>query len=196
MNKLITELSRDEFKMYSFKNGCELVGEFYRLNQNKLGEFPMIQGKTTPARLCGTYEYKKKRITINISNCAGIAKSPRQWSWMGYKVNTTPQGVLAHEMGHHTDFAFGMVSHKMPVELLKKKVSGYEPNREEAFAETMKLFIINPDFLKQALPLRYKFLVDYLGLIPTEMGSYQEVLSYYNAPDRFFAAAANLIKSK
>lgn len=191
---LIQEMTNVDFKSYSYLSGLNLVKNFYNLNKDKLEKFPKVIGETKyNSSSCGLYYPKSKKIVVYLPSCAGIARTKRQWSWMGYKVNRTPQGVVAHEFGHYVDDILGWPSHKLSKEFRLKKVSGYEPNKEESFAESMKLFITNPDFLKRAFPLRYDFLTKKLGLKPLDIGSYDQVLELYNAPERFIKAATNVI---
>lgn len=45
------------------------------------------------------------------------------------------------------------------------RITSYEPNHYERFAETIKLFMLNPDLLKQYNPKRYNEITS-LGIIP------------------------------
>jgi len=66
-------------------------------------------------------------------------------------------------------------------------VSSYEPNPSEAFAEAMKLFILNPDLLRAGRPLRYRFVTEVLSFRPVHDLSWREVLRH--AHPKFFTAA-------
>lgn len=72
-----------------------------------------------------------------------------------------------------------------------KRVSGYEPNHLEKLAETMRLFILNPDLLRLASPSRYTFLL-LSGLRPVINKPWDKVLE--NANERIINAALSWIK--
>ena len=125
-----------------------------------------------PATLVGrgTGLYYSGKVFVNLPRTAVAVTRPayRSWSWPGWKVDRTPAGVVAHEVGHHVEavlrrrkvltkddgaaWRLGLSNHK-------KRVSGYEPVPDEAWAETMRLFILNPDLLRLAIPWRWFFLL-------------------------------------
>ena len=103
------------------------------------------------------------------------------------KSDLSPLGVFAHEMGHHVWFAIRRKyrmsprSKKLPPVLLlewhilhanKKKggITSYARSHpEEDFAETHRLFVLNPRLLKQLCPDRYKMMCKcYIELIGTD----------------------------
>lgn len=119
----------------------------------------------------GTGLYYDGRVFVNVPRTAAPVQHPvmRQWSWPGWKTDRTAIGVVAHETGHYVERElqrkFLLTPKKDGVgfrEILaksKRTVSGYEPVPSEAWAETMRLFILNPDLLRLAIPERYDFVL-------------------------------------
>lgn len=117
----------------------------------------------------GTGLYSRGYVFVNVSVTALPVQRPsmRNWSWPGWKTDRTAVGVVAHEVGHY--LAEEVSRGRSNVELRErravwldcirgKKVSGYEPVPGEAAAETLRLFILNPDLLRLAIPKRYNFM--------------------------------------
>jgi hypothetical protein len=135
--------------------------------------------------------YRSGVVSINLPVCRPATRTPGYaWSFPGYKADTTPTGVVAHEVGHHVDAV-------MRVGELRgwdreTRVSSYEPNRDEAFAEAFKLFVTNPDLLRVGRPRRWELLIG-LGLDPGDLTPWDEVLTDRGAHPRFVAAARNWI---
>lgn len=118
----------------------------------------------------------------------------RVWSYPGHKSDRTAAGVLAHETGHHVSHIKKIGLTKEWAKLLeskagKKPITSYEPTREEACAETLRLFILNPDLLRQGRRARYDYLHDVCGLRPFVADTWMGVLS--NAPMFIKVAAKN-----
>lgn len=110
-------------------------------------------------------------VYVNVRKTSKPVKKPGfRWSFTGYKADLTVYGVTAHETGHHVhvklrrsrvnDLIYSLQVDKEP------PVSSYEPNMSELFAEAMKLFILNPDLLRQGRPRRYALFTRTLGLKP------------------------------
>lgn len=130
-----------------------------------------------PTQGTGTGLYSRGYVFVNVPQTAHPVQQPamRNWSWPGWKTDRTAIGVVAHEVGHYVT---EIISKRFtPAEqamqrfawsqcIKGKKVSGYEPVPAEAGAETLRLFILNPDLLRRAIPARYNFICD-LGLEPT-----------------------------
>lgn len=156
-----------------------------------------------PLQGTGTGLYKDGYVFVNVPVTAEPVYTPRMrsWSWPGWKTDRTAMGVVAHEVGHHIATVFtrqGRLKQREHGDVwfsllkeCKKKVSGYEPVPEEAWAESMRLFILNPDLLRQAIPQRYSFITDKVGLnaLPRLLSKgYLEVLNnaaYTPAAQRF-----------
>lgn len=107
--------------------------------------------------VCGYY--RSGVITISVDACAAVGRAGRQWSYPGYSVDRTPYGVLAHELGHHTDRAHGTRpgewSSRLRNETGELALTGYAPNANEWFAEMFRLFVTNPSLLAALRPLTY-----------------------------------------
>jgi hypothetical protein len=139
---------------------------------------------------------KKSRVPVKVPGFA--------WSFTGYKSDLTLPGVLAHEMGHHVHFrlenrhpAAAVFSRQLQVYIktvvdAEPPVSGYEPNLHEAFAEMMRLFILNPMLLKEGRPKRYTLLADVLNLKPLHQVPWRDVL--HHAHPKIIKAAEGWIK--
>lgn len=116
--------------------------------------------------------YRVPKITIFPSLCT---KPGTGYSWPGHISDRTVLGVYAHELGHHAHFTrpdFEQIRADFP---RKHSITGYEPNVDESFAETFRLFVLNPDLLKNGRSTRYEYMLK-LGFIPSETRDYREVL--------------------
>ena len=120
-------------------------------------------------------------IFVNVAKATSPARvRGRVWSYPGYKIDRTCAGILAHEFGHHAAGNTKMNANdwrKVVAETLP--VSGYEPTANEAWAESMRVFILNPDLLRQGRRLRYEYITQHFG--PLHDATWQEVLK--NAPE-------------
>lgn len=141
----------------------------------------------------GLYIWGKDNIYVNIRRAKTPIRTPGfSWSYTGYKADLTIAGVLAHECGHYIDDYFNRASKKIKPFIGKEtNVSSYEPNAEEKFAESMKLFILNPDLLKTGRPMRYKFLTEVVNLKPEISDPWEIVLQ--NAHPKLISAAKTWI---
>jgi len=153
-----------------FEQGMIVCDEFLSKNNIKP---PIIIAKNfdNNVKEKGCYYYHDKIIHVNFSKCRLPVKTPGySWTYPGYKADLTPMGVLAHEMGHHIDNLNNLYK------LMPKtpKVSGYEPNDKEIVAETLRLFILNPDLLRIISFNRYKFLNE--RFVPVITQTWEEVL--------------------
>ena len=138
------------------KTANELIIDFCNLNNIKLPTITI----NNDIKYYGYYNNKK--ITLNLKKSSLPTKTPGyKWSFPGYKSDLTIIGILAHEFGHYVDyniltpkdiFLFNDIRRK------EKNVTSYEPNVHESIAESVKLFITNPELLKYGRPLRYDFL--------------------------------------
>lgn len=128
---------------------------------------------------CGVCIYprvptKRPIIVVSSKDCAKPSTGyAMKWSFPGYVTDRTPVGVLAHEIGHHCDLLLGFPSSQIP---LANKISSYEPNSRESWAETMRLFILNPKLLELFSPERYRYIRDTVGLKPsTRLGAIERL---------------------
>lgn len=120
-------------------------------------------------RLRSTGLYTTNLVQVNVRETAWLVNNPtvRRQSRPGWKTDRTATGVVLHELGHHIWFchadeeqwaAWRAVIRSGVRWAYKERVSGYEPCVEEAFAETFRLWALNPTLLKAACPARYKAL--------------------------------------
>lgn len=168
-------------------DGEELIREFCTLNQLKI---PKIVYQKLDSKGC--YFWGRNTLYIDPNNCRHPTKTPGfSWSYPGYTADMTIIGVIAHEFGHYYEDNY--LRHNQIKSLPKnKKVSSYEPNLSERLAETMRLFITNPDLLKQLNPKRYKVLADKWNLKPLHNQTWKEVLKF--AHIKYHNAIKNKIK--
>lgn len=110
---------------------------------------------------CGFYEPKDGSLHIDLKRTGRLGFGGMAWSWPGYKIDRTPFGVIVHEFGHHCDYTFspGGWTFARSAELRalkrgfpKEKVSGYEPNLGEVFAESFRVYATNPALLRAGAP--------------------------------------------
>jgi hypothetical protein len=166
--------------------GVQILDQFCALNAIQM---PKIKSTNSKSHY-GYYKWKSSTIWINVKKCRTPVKTPGfTWSYTGYKSDLTAAGVLAHEAGHYVDDILGRPSKKISKFVRgEAAVTSYEPDSCEAFAESMKLFILNPDLLKIGRPKRYEFLIS-LGLQPLILDSWEVVLAC--AHPKLIAAAKN-----
>lgn len=155
-------------------------------------------------RRTGLYGYGHIFVNVPVTALPVARPSMRSWSWPGYKVDRTAVGVVAHEAGHYVEHKLQELGRLDPkthgerwrqlIELTKKTVSGYEPVPSEAWAESMRLFILNPALLKEGSPARYGFIYEVVGLRPLPRllrKGWRRVLAnenYFAAAERWVAA--------
>lgn len=134
--------------------------------------------------------YRDGHVYVNLGKTVRATRTPGYaWSFPGYKADLTPAGVVAHETGHHVD---ALTNHKPLVGWgAEARVTSYEPDRAESFAEAFKLFVTNPDLLRVGRPVRWRHLTEVLGLDPGPLVPWDQVLAARGAHARFLVAAKN-----
>ena len=137
--------------------------------------------------------YTNNKIYVQVSTATTPAKSRcRNWSYPGYKVDRTASGIVAHELGHHCQFAKRLNNSDWArIVRQTQPVTGYEPNNDESWAESFRIFVWNPQLLKLARPIRYEFISHYFK--PLHNLRWQEVL--VNAPDFIKEYAAKFVNA-
>ena len=195
---VVDPVTCDKYEL--FLQAVELVKEF--LSINSLQEPNKIEFEArTPfmKRNYGVYYYKTMNLFVNVERSSRPVIEPiRRWSYTGYKADLTSAGILAHECGHHVHNLLIRSGTEKDVFILAKYakeneagVSSYEPDPSELIAESMKLFILNPDLLKQGRKIRWRMLTEYIGLKPAHDLKWREVLK--NAHPKLIRAAENWI---
>lgn len=135
----------------------------------------------------GVYDRNgKKMIEVKLLTNRPATKNPGfSWSFPGWKADLTPIGVVTHEAGHHVYDTIGRPT--LTGWSKEPRVSTYEPNSNERFAEAVKLFMTNPDLLRVGRPTRYEFLSRYLT--PVVEGGWWDILRTRGAHDKYEHAA-------
>lgn len=154
-----------------FQDGLKLVLDILDLNRIPV---PFI-GKRT---LNSAGLYNRGKCYVDVESCAKI--NPK-FSYPNFSTNKTPQGVICHEIGHYLTDAC-----RIKVAELKKikepPITGYAPNIYEKLAEFLRVFITNPELLREARPKSYGFICKYIK--PLDRGSALECLGEYGeVPD-------------
>ena len=189
--------------------GCETVRQFCSKNNLPFPEFFIAKNSSEwDVNSCGYYRTgrhagRPDRICIAPFLCAPeVPKGARQWSYPGYVVDRTVYGVIAHELGHHVDCVrseelglpvgkyCGGWSEQLMEATGEEPITTYAPNHAEWFAEIFRLFVTNPDLLKQLRPKIYGELESVYK--PIEPRGWEEVL--FDAPEKVVKAAAEKIK--
>ena len=176
-----SKMTKDELAERSVKH----IQNFLQMNNLPVPEFVMSEYPDAKNKFqkTGHYSRKEGKVYLNAANTRNPVMKPggMQWSYPGYKVDKTPLGVLAHEIGHHIDHTMKFDENAFPYK--GEKVTGYEPTVHEAIAESLRLFMLNPDLLHTIAPKRYQFFLDN-GLKPTVKQPWKEVL--HGAPQAYF----------
>lgn len=174
-------------KIELYKLGVEQSKLFLKTNGLQAARYqitsPLILRRQEQTGLCERMD-GKTTIHVNVPVTAFPRKIPVccMRSYPGSKIDRTATGVVCHETGHHVEFVlaarrkFPFVEWRKIVQGSRKQVSGYEPNVHEAFAETMRLFILNPNLLFFGMPARYNFIEQELGLKPIVTKFWPEIL--------------------
>lgn len=178
----VVDLSRAELLSYGFEIGLDVL--------HLVGVTPPATTVHRHHRLRERGWYRAGRVTINLARCRPPTGVPGySWSFPGYKADLTPVGVVTHEFGHHVDASRG--SPDLSSWGDEAPVSGYEPNRDEAFAEAFRLFCTNPDLLRVGRPRRWRTLGE--GVDPGDLVPWEDVLRSRGAHERIVNAARNWI---
>lgn len=146
------------------------------------GDGGSVVGRTT-----GIYSRSTVLVNVDITAPPMVTPAPRRWSYPGWKTDRTAVGVCAHETGHHVEAELqknkvlvpavhGPMWRKLIAAYPREHITSYEPVPSEAFAETMRLFILNPQLLLIRCPHRYDFLTSVCGLRPSERRNWWQVL--------------------
>ena len=178
-------------KATAFHEAVDLCRSFLTLNSlphpEYLGVQPPVRGKWKDR---GLYDPAAARVYVDVTKSLMPVRTPGfSWSFPGSKADLTAVGVTAHETGHHVHEVLGrrellrVAGTMFPYEAA---VSGYEPHLGEAIAEACRLFILNPQLLREGRPFRWGFMVDVLGLRPLHDMPWRHVLVH--AHPRLIAA--------
>jgi len=135
----------------------------------------------------GLYYDNNRKIVINVKRCRLPAKNPGYaWSYTGWKADLTVGGVLAHEVGHHCEKDSEITYKEWRRHCRgERPPTSYAPNWREDFAESMKIFILNPDLLQYGRPKRYELLAAVFS--QTIEATWQEILIHAHEKYKFAA---------
>lgn len=165
--------------------GISYITKFCEINGIKLPKIKVYENHRF--NCCGWY--RNKTITIVEKKCAREATNPGfSWSHRHYFVDREPCGVVCHEFGHYLHEVLTNNECILPYE---RQITSYEPDYCERFAETIKLFITNPDLLKQYAPKRYEVLTKKLNLKPIFTETWEELMLKTNMHSKYITATKN-----
>lgn len=190
-----------------YLKGMEMIKQFAELNNIDISDidfFVRYNKKECPkgfnryinySGLC-IYKTKHKNhysIFINLPKSAYEANKPTAFNsnHVHWFVDRTPCGIVCHEFGHYLHDKLTDCKLVLPKE---KQITSYEPDYHERFAESIKLFITNPDLLKQYDPKRYDVIVNKLNLKPITNKSYIDVFKEHNMHEIYYERAKKRIE--
>lgn len=185
----------------SFYQGITYTYRFLKKNKLSYPKKILTESKQSKWRSYGWYQFQTHTLCVNLNKTRCPVKNPGfAWSYTGFKADLTPVGVLAHEIGHHVHNAItpNRIAHKELLKLIRKvsknesSVSSYEPNSYEVFAESMRLFILNPELLREGRPVRWTLLHECCNLQPMHDIHWREILK--NAHPKIINSVENWIK--
>ncbi len=132
-------------------------------------------------------------VHVNVDHTATPVKVPGyRWSYPCYKSDVTAAGVVSHEIGHHVWSCLRLRREDWRAKVIHEaKVTSYEPNWEEAFAESFRLFVLNPELLREGRPRRWEALLGY-GLKPTHAEPWRTILR--NAHPKILSVAESWVR--
>lgn len=158
-----------------FKEGVNYVKEFCKVNDIKMPKIVTKPKDSYCPGTCGLYDYKNKTIYIWIDKCSREIDNPGYaWSHRHYFADREPCGVVCHEFGHYLHHILTNFKLVLPKE---RKITSYEPDTWERFAETIKLFILNPDLLRLYDHKRYNVITKKLNLKPIIHTNWRDTFS-------------------
>jgi hypothetical protein len=146
--------------------GAQLITRFCETNGLQVPEINVVpKEQWSFPRDCAYY--RPTYIKICVEKTAHIGLAHRNWSYPGYRVDRTPYGVLAHEIGHHADVTrsvkrgpyYGDYSRDLKAWSGESALTSYAPNPAEWFAEMFRLFVTNSQLLRLLRPKTYALLV-------------------------------------
>lgn len=182
------------------EGGAALASRFCRANNLPTPPIRVASSQEWRVRYCAYY--RPQKIVICPSKCARLGYGGRAWSWPGYVINRTPQGVIPHELGHHVDWLHsdrreiysGDFSHSVWRESGEGAITSYCPDNSEWFAEIFRLYVTNPDLLRLLRPVTFDILArKFKAVVETD---WRTTLERGLAPPRIIDQAGIKIASK
>lgn len=129
---------------------------------------------------------RRGRLTLAPAACTLPGRS---YSWPGSVSDCTARGVYLHEVGHVVHAALGEREAGVLTGLRAlggPRVTGYEPNEMETFAETFRLLAGNPALLAAGRPWRYEYMLAAGVYAPAVNAESWEKGLLGKAPQRFY----------
>jgi hypothetical protein len=184
---------------------CDVVS-FCNLNKLPVPDVVLWEKVDWKVSACAYYrpnteamrKWTSPGINICLQECARSAREEdvRNWNWPGNVTDREPYGVICHELGHHVDWCTGTkkwtygseYSSEVMTESGEPPITSYAPNPAEWFAEIFRLFVTNPDLLRQLRPKAFEILTRKYQ--PLERGNWRTLLGT-NVPEKI---VKNLIK--
>ena len=179
-------------KFAAFHEAYEHAQHFLTMNSIKLpaNVFLKPRNKRKEWATHGWYSFRTTDLYVNIEKSAKPSKQVKlNWSFPGTpNEDFTAPGLLAHEIGHHVHNQ--LISDNANKAFLKRLrqikrsepgVSSYESCSYEMFAESVRLFMLNPNLLREGRPNRWKFLTNELGLKPSHDLDWRQVIIHASA---------------
>lgn len=175
--------------------GINRIEEFCKRNGVPVPPIHVIHKKSWRVSACAYYRPEgTSRLETGICICLEYCAHPatqdqaRNWNWPGSTTDREPYGVLCHELGHHCDWwkgerkwEYGSEYHLQVMQAAQEEpLTSYHPNPAEWFAEMFRLFVSNPDLLRQVRPRTYRKLCVDWSPIP---GTWKDELGR-NCPPR------------
>lgn len=169
------------------ESGIAACNRFLKYNELGKVEFCSIPKEEWKVGACAYYRPTTVKICLPLCAYPASENNPRQWSWPGTQTDRTPYGVIAHEVGHHTDVELsqrkGLTTGKYSGGYAtsireasgEKPLTSYCPNDGEWFAEMARLFILNPALLNLLRPRTFEELAKDLKPIHS-LRSWKKVL--------------------
>lgn len=179
------------------KRGHDVMLEFGRINDCSLPIVHVADSSKWSWSMCAYYR-PSRGIVICVPRCAAPGFAGRMWSWPGYTVDRTPYGVVQHELGHHVDVQRGYHKGSYWSEFStgvreasgEEPITSYCPNNAEWFAEMFRVFVTNPDLLRQVRPRTHRELAGRFK--PVFSDSWRARLA--GAPERTLKAAERQVE--
>jgi len=123
-------------------------------------------------------------ILVDARRCLDPTESLEPTHWPGHLADFSCLGTTAHELGHHVCHLRDWVRisrawYSVTMGAMDEPAVGLYATYQTAedFAETLRVFILNPSLVEELAPKRNRFLVKEMLLKPVESRHWRELLS-------------------
>lgn len=180
-------------RILSYKEGTNLARDFLVENSLSVPEY-FDHVPHDKKEKFGYYDRYRQRIFVNLLKC----KEPeldfsKNYNYTCWKFDITPVGVICKQTGYHIDQIHDFPSKKKEWTSIKESpVFIKENDPSEDFSDCVRLFICNPDLLKNGRPKRYEYFRDVLNLRKVVDLPWKIILK--NCPDDAIQATIKWIK--